>query len=287
MRTFAIGIGLLSILGTASRADAQSPPRVVSLGGSVTETAFALGAGASVVGVDESSLFPPHVASLPQVGYYRTISVEGVLSLAPTLVLASVEAGPPAALAQLVAAGVTVVRVPEGYTPGIVTEKIRIVASALGLGEAGDALADRLAHEMDEASGLRARAGTRPRALFIWSRGPGAPVVGGSETGASAVLELAGAENAASGMRGYQPMNAESVVLASPDVLVVPDATVASLGGLDALLRLPGVAATPAGRARRVITVDLMALLGFGPRTGEALLALTRELHPDLQVSAR
>jgi iron complex transport system substrate-binding protein len=101
------------------------------------------------------------------------------------------------------------------------------------------------------------------------------------------MLDLAGAENAAGAMRGYHPMNAEAILLAAPDVLIVPETTVEGLGGLEGLLALPGVATTPAGKNRRIVMVDLLAFLGFGPRVGEALVELVRALHPEIAGTER
>jgi ABC-type hemin transport system substrate-binding protein len=89
----------LAILGHATLVDATS--RIVSVGGAVTEIVYRLGAAEHLVGVDTSSTYPAAATQLPQVGYQRMLSVEGVLSLRPTLVLLSVEAGPPDAEALL------------------------------------------------------------------------------------------------------------------------------------------------------------------------------------------
>ena len=61
---------------------------------------------ADLVGVDTTSLYPEAARRLPSVGYARSLSAEGVLSLRPTLIVASEDAGPPAVLRQLSAAGV-------------------------------------------------------------------------------------------------------------------------------------------------------------------------------------
>ena len=119
-----------AVLGGASlELNAESHNRrIVSLGGSVTETVFALGAGADVIAVDQSSLFPEQVRSLPQVGYFRRLSAEGVLSLAPDLILASEGSGPPPVIDQLEASGVRIVWVEDGYGPDAAIGKIRTVA---------------------------------------------------------------------------------------------------------------------------------------------------------------
>src|SRR5690606_33392795 len=87
-------------LGLLFLQPAFAAERIVTLGGDVTEIVFALGAGAAVVATDVSSVHPAAAAALPKLGYQRTLSAEGVLAQAPTLTLASDEAGPPPVLDQ-------------------------------------------------------------------------------------------------------------------------------------------------------------------------------------------
>lgn len=62
---------------------------IVSIGGALTEIIYALGAEASLVGVRKTSLYPAPAAKLPNVGYARALSVEGVLALSPTHIAAT------------------------------------------------------------------------------------------------------------------------------------------------------------------------------------------------------
>jgi iron complex transport system substrate-binding protein len=62
-------------------------------------------------------------------------------------------------------------------------------------------------------------------------------------------------------------------------VLLVTDQGLQAAGGIDGLLRAPGLAATPAGRARRVLSLDALWLLGFGPRLPSAIRTLAQGLH--------
>ena len=125
--------------------------RIVAIGGSVTESVYALGAGPQLVGVDTSSTYPEGAAKLPQVGYQRALSAEGVLSLRPSVILATAEAGPLTALNQLRTAGVTVLTVPSVYTVDGVRTKIRLLAKALGREVQGELLLEALAHDLAEA----------------------------------------------------------------------------------------------------------------------------------------
>lgn len=288
MRRRPLLLGLILALASAAPLAAQTASsgpageRIVTLGGSVTEIVFALGAGDRVVGVDQSSHFPAEVARLPKVGNFRSVSAEGLLSLAPTIVIGTEDAGPPAVLAQLRSAGVKVHIVPTAVDLAKTEAKIVGIGRALGLEAEGRALADEVLGEVRAASEWAERADRKPRVLFVYARGGGTLFVSGRGTAAHEMLRLAGAENAVTSFEGYRSLTAEAVVAAAPDIIAIPSLGLESIGGVRGLLSLPGIAATPAGRARRIITLDDGLLLGFGPRLGSAVRAFANQLHPGL-----
>lgn len=253
--------------------------RVVSIGGSVTETVYALGVGDRLVGVDTSSLYPEEARRLPQVGYMRQLSAEGVLSLRPTLVLLTADAGPPAAIEQIRSAGVALVIIPSEHSVEGVKAKIRAVARVLALEERGEELVRSFERDLVETQRIVAEQKGRPRVLALIARGPNAMNVAGTGTAPDEMIELAGGINAVSDVEGYKPLSPESAIAAAPDVILVPSRGLQSMGGIEALLRTPGLAMTPAGRANRVVALDDLLLLGFGPRTGAAVRELCWKIH--------
>lgn len=283
------GIAVLAVASLVAGSAAATPTvgasaqeeiheRIVTLGSSITEIVFALGAGAQVVGVDDSSLFPEETASLPKVGYYRSVGAEGLLSLRPTLLLATDEAGPPEALGHLRSAGVRIVSLPSAPSPKHAKERILTVGKLLGRDAKAHALVAELEKELATARSLRGERERAPRVLFVFSPTPQVLSVAGRETAAEAIVQLAGAELAMDGYRGYKVVQPEAVIAAAPDCILTTDRTLASLGGPDRLAALPGVSHTRAGKERRVIVMDDLLLLGFGPRTGEAASRLARQL---------
>lgn len=255
--------------------------RIVTIGGGVTETVHALGAGTQVVAIDLTSTgWPPELASLPQVGQLHALSSEGILAQRPTLVIANAEAGPPQALEQVQTAGVRVERVPPARSETQAYALYRAVARALGRPAAGDSLAERVKNELARVTAALP-AGRKPRVLFLYARGPRLLLVFGRESAGDEMLRLAGAENAARGVTGAKPLTPESVVGAEPEVILVPSRGLASIGGVDGVLALPGLAQTPAGRARRVVPIDDALILGFGPRLPEAVETLARAVRGD------
>lgn len=263
-----------------ARASAESG-RVVAVGGAVTEIVYALGAGARLVAVDSTSSWPEGARRLPKVGYVRTLSAEGVLSLKPGHVLAAGEAGPPPALAQIRAAGVGVTTLSAEHSFEALRRNVRAVAGALGAAREAELLDGKLLADWREAQAAAkrtARAGAKPRVLFILAH-TGSPMVSGTGTAAAAMLDYAGATNAFSGVQGYKPMTAEAVVAAAPDVVLITREGLEAIGGADQLWTRAGLAQTPAGRAKRVIAMDALLLLGFGPRMPQAVRELAERLQ--------
>jgi iron complex transport system substrate-binding protein len=261
---------LLALCGTAHA------ERIVSVGGAVTEIVFALDSGKDLVGVDTSSIHPAaQVAALPKVGYQRQLAAEGIVSLKPTLVLAAAEAGPPAVLEQLRAAKLPVRIIPSDNSVDGAVAKIRTVAAAIGKVKEGERLAEKVAQDLKRAV-ASVPPGTRPRAVFVLARGAGNLFVAGQKNAGDAILKLAGADNALTSFEGFRPLTAEALVAAAPDVIVVPEGGAGSIGGIDGVLAMPGVALTPAGKHKRVVTMNDLLLLGFGPRTGEAIETLSK-----------
>jgi iron complex transport system substrate-binding protein len=271
-------LGLAAWLAASGAAADGGPQRVVCVGGALTEIVHALGAGSRLVAVDTTSVYPEAVRRLPLVGYQRTLSAEGVLAQRPDLVIATTDAGPPAALRQIRDAGVRVELVPVGYSIEAVNEKIRRVSAALALPREGQALEQRVA---DGGRALHARVSSgpdKPRVLFILAHAGPALMVAGTDTAADAMIRLAGGVNPLEATSGYKPLSPEAVIGAAPQALLITDEGLHAVGGKERLLQKAGLSRTPAARSGRVISMDSLRLLGFGPRTPQAALELAHAL---------
>lgn len=260
---------------------ARDMPRLLVLGGDLAEIVFAIGAGDRVVATDDTALWPPEAAALPKVGYPRRLSAEGMLSLAPDLILSSADAGPPAVMDQIRAAGLRVVTAPEGWGVEAILAKIAFVGEVLGLETRAAALAQEVSSGMASLERNLAELPDRPSVLFLMSVGKGPPIAAGRDTAADEMISLAHGRNAVEGFAGYKPLSAEAAVALAPEVVVLPDYVTEAAGGIDAVLAAAGIEDTPAGIAGRVVVMDGLKLLGFGPRTPEAVAELARGLHPD------
>lgn len=263
-------------------APAMAQDRVLAIGGSVTEIAFALGQGDRLVARDSTSTYPDAVRTLPDVGYMRALSPEGVLSVAPDLILAEDGAGPPETIAVLEQAGVPFRTMPEGHDPATLRTKIATVAAALGVPDAADSVIDRLDGDLARLDEATARVGQPRRVMFILSVQGGRIMAAGQDSGADAIIRLAGAQNAVQGFSGYKPLTDEAISAADPDAIVMmtPSEARSDHDAADAdLLAMPAIATTRAARDGAVIRMDGLYLLGFGPRTGRAALDLHRAIY--------
>lgn len=259
-----------------ARRSPESSERLVTVGGPITEIVFALGRGESVVGVDTSSVFPVEATRLPKVGYQRTLAAEGILTLRPTRILLSEEAGPPSAIAQLRAAGIKLDVIACPHSLDGARQKIQTIASLLSASQRGAQLLAQLDAEVREAQAVPT---SGSRVLFLYARGAGTMHVAGRETQVDEMIRLAGSENAAAAFTGYKPFSAEALLGARADVLLLTQRGAESLGGTDAIFQLPGLAQLPPDRRPRLITQDDLLLLGFGPRLGQAIRELREKLR--------
>ena len=274
-----LAAGVSLVAGVAS-----AQQRIVSVSGALTEIVYALGAGDRLVGVDTTSTWPAATAQLPSVGYQRALSSEGILSLSPTLVLMTEDAGPPEVLEHLRGADIELVRVVEPPSPDGIVGRIRDVAAALQLDAAGEALVERVNREIGR---IPPAAATRPRVVFLLDIGRGAPVAAGRDTLADAAIALAGGDNVfARDFEGFRAVGPESLLAAAPDVVLLTSRTLDVLGGEQGVLALPGIRQTPAGQRGRIIAMDGLYLLGFGPRTPQAIRELAERWADLSQISA-
>lgn len=266
---------------TSSPAPAAPAGGVVALGGSVTEIVYALGQQDRLVARDTTSSYPPEAEALPDVGYVRALSPEGVLSVEPTLILAEEGAGPPETIDILRAASVPMVTIPEALDGAGIAAKIRAVGAALDVPDEADILVRKVEDDLARVEQMaEAAAGATPkRVLFVLSTEGGRIMASGTDTAADAIIGLAGGVNAVDGFKGYKPMTDEAVAAAAPDAILMMDRGGDHGATVDELLAMPAVAPTRASRDRAVVRLNGLLLLGFGPRTPEAVERLSRALY--------
>ena len=270
----------VALVSLATSAVAQeTPQRIVAIGGSLTEIVYALGQEERLIARDSTSLFPAQALDLPDVGYMRALSPEGVLSVDPDLILTLEGAGPPEAVAVIKSASVPVVTVPESFDREGVLAKIDAVGQALGIEEEAAELAADVDADLRAAEDAAASIDERARVLFILSMEGGRVLASGTGTAANGMIELAGGQNAITDYAGYKQLTDEAIVTASPDVILLMNRGGESEPTSTDLSSQPALSVTPAAQNGRVVLVEGNYVLGFGPRTGAAARELADELY--------
>ncbi|MCJ2139793.1 hemin ABC transporter substrate-binding protein [Methylobacterium sp. E-066] len=272
-----------AVLAPRGAAAVESTARIASLGGAVTEILYRIGAGPRIVAVDTTSLYPPEaLREKPNVGYLRALSAEGLLACGPDLVIAADGAGPPPVLAQLREAGLRVETVTEPPSPEGVLDKIAVIGRLAGLEHEAEALAAEVRAHFAAVAARRARIDTPARAIVVLSLQGGRTVVGGAGSTADGILTLAGITNAAAGVAGFKPMTDEAIVAAAPDAVVMMQNGPEPPKPETVFAPDTALGRTPAAAQGRLIAMDGLYLLGFGPRTPQAATELMRAIYPGL-----
>jgi iron complex transport system substrate-binding protein len=250
--------------------------------GTLAQTVWALGLGANLVGRSTSAAFPA-AKNVPNVaGGSGSINVEAVAAQRPTVFLTDTVSATPTIRDQLKSLGITVVYFDPTRTLAGVGPQIQAVATALGVPQAGTALAQRTQREIDAATAAVPKQNPAPKIAFLYLRSTAITMMAGPKFGSHALITALGGTDAgqvAGITEPFVPITSESMISANPDVFLVMSDGLQSIGGVDGLAKIPGVAQTNAGKNKRVIDMADSVLLSFGPNTGRILAALSQALY--------
>jgi iron complex transport system substrate-binding protein len=254
---------------------ANEKKRIVALNGTLTEIIFALDAGDDIVGCDTSSIYPEKANLLPKVGYQRALSAEGILSLKPSLILGTSDAGPPNVIAQIKKSVPNLFLFEDTPTLDSVWKKIEWTGKNLGKSKEASKLVGKLQKDYQI---LQRKIDTtkKPKILFIYARGAGSVQVAGKENGADTMIKLAGGENAVNGFTGFKPITSEMLAGLKIDFILLPSRSLESLGGISGLKKIPGIELTGAGKEKNIIQMDDLVLLGFSTRVVQGIEELAK-----------
>jgi iron complex transport system substrate-binding protein len=278
-----IGTGTSQLPATVQSADDVAvtivdSSRIIVLNEAIAEIVIALGFIDNIIGRDATTTLDALMA-VPKVSSGHDISAESVLALNPTLVIGDTRSGPPEAIQQLRGAGLAIVLAPEVWQLKDVTPRIELIAAALGAQDFGKQLVTKTQSDIDEALKTLDKSTAAPRVAFIYVRGTASVfLLGGKESGADEMIRSAGGIDVGSdfGLAPFTPLTSEAIVNANPDIIVVTTRGLASVGGIDGLLELPGIAQTPSAKTRAVVSIDDDLLFSFGPRTGELIVQMSQ-----------
>lgn len=251
--------------------------KIVSLNGTISEIVAGLGLEKNIVGTDITSNYPESLKSKPKIGHNRRINAEGVLSLQPNIVVGIAKEVSPQLAAQFRSSGIRLILFNQEFTPKGTKDLIRAVGDSLHHTLKVDSLTKAFETELAEAQ-KHINNPKKPKVLFIYARGAGTMMVGGTGTPVEKVIELAGGTNAITEFAEYKPLTSESLVKANPDVILLFDDGLESLGGANGLLGVQGVSQTNAGKNKRFVTMKGELLTSFGPRLGQAVTELAEKI---------
>ena len=263
----------------------QESKGVISIGGDITEIIYALGKIDQVIGRDTTSFHPESVTRLPDVGYVRQLGAEGLLSLSPDLIIASSETGPPEVVAQIRQTGIPFVLTEGGFNLAGLLKRIETIGKTLDAETEAERLSQSIIAKMQKIDKKLAAVSRKPKVLFLMSASDGSPMAAGKDTAADAIINLAKGENIFENQSGYKAYSYEALADARPDIIMMMEHSLASLGGIETIQAHPALGMTPAARSGNILSIDGLFLLGFGPRLPEAIAYVADRFHGGLGVT--
>ena len=251
------------------------PERIVSIGPSITEFLFALGAGPRVVGADDFSDEPAAAKQIEKVGGIK-VNFEKVVSLKPDLVL-SVKFSD-GTIEKLTGAGL-IVLVVDPQTTGDVARTAILLGRAVG--SDGDAMARDIQKRVD-AVRTKTSSAAKPRVYHeidasdptkIFTVGPGSYI--------HDLIEIAGGQNiAARATSAYPQLSAEEILRGDPEIIVLAAADYSAKP--EQVAARAGWSVLSAVKNKRIVTIAPNLINRPGPRVGEAAEAYAKLVHPEL-----
>jgi iron complex transport system substrate-binding protein len=253
----------------------SSSLKIVSVNGTMSEIICSLGLQSNLVGVDVTSTYPVTLNKIPKIGHNRSISPEGIIALSPSLVVGMENDLKPVLINQLKASNITTHLFKQEYS----VEGTKKLITETGIYFKQTAKAAALITQLDKDLALVKKPTIKRKVLFIYARGAGSLMVSGTGTSVDKMIQLSGGQNAINSFTDFKPLTTEALVVANPDVILLFDSGLESLGGLSGLMKIQGMNQTNAGKNKKIITMDGQLLTSFGPRLGKAVLQLSNKLQ--------
>ncbi len=266
---------LMTAASAHSQQEASTSNRIISAGSSITEILVALGAKDQLVAIDITSRKFNSDGALPQVGYHRQLSAEGLMALSPTHIIGSHEMGPENTLTLLRSGGIKVETVPSGDSEDDLFSRIDKIAQVTGTQDRAAQLKVSIDKQLTQMKSRQLK--RSPKVLFAMLTKGRPATIAGDKTTIDVIINLAGGQNPAkSQMSSYKPLSPEAIVQMQPDFLLVSERAWEALGGQEGILKeFPLLAATPVAAKNRIIPISSSAIIGgFGLESLELTDAL-------------
>ena len=257
----------------------MSRSKIVVAGGSITEIVYFLGMEDKLVGVDITSNFPKEAKKLKSIGYLRNLSIEGILSLSPGLVLAEEDIGPPIIVNQLRKTSIDLRIIKEKNNLNGIHNKIVCISKILNTSLEDNKDYVELQKKLYRVRNLKKINSKKIKKilLILMMRGS-SPVVAGKNTSGQGFIEMIGHENSMKNLNGWKPVSSEEIIKKNPDYIIITKRAFKSFSSLDQILSFPGISSTLAAKKKNIIVKDGMSMLGFGPRTINVALDIDKKI---------
>ena len=277
MRRLLAAIIAVAVLTGCAATEASDGRRIVAAAAGSSAMLTEMSLAAEVVAVDERNAIAGFT-DLPVITAGHALNIEVLLAANPTVMIVDGLVGPSSAIDDLRNRGIEIITLDTAETLADISRKYEQLGTALdataAAADAANAFNAKLAAFAADAKSWRI--------AFLYLRGTNAIyLVGGPGSGADSLIEAVGSVDvgAQTLTDPFTPLSAEVMAKLDPEVLLVMTEGLASVGGIDGLRKLPGIAQTAAGKSGRVVSVDDTTLLEFGPETLNVLESIATQLR--------
>lgn len=257
-----------------------APTKIVSLTPATTETLFAIGAGAKLVGRTDSDDYPAQAASIPVVVTLGVIDVEKIVGLGADLVVAGGNGfNSPDAIAKLRSLGIPVVVV---YAPTVdgVLDDIRLVGLAAGVPDPANALADSMSTQIQAINAITDN--IEPPTVFYEIDASSKIYTAADQSFLAEMITIAGGIPVTTGSTTNYEISLEKLIDADPSIILLGDAAYGVTA--DQVKARPGWGTIAAVTSSTILPVNDTVITRPGPRLVQGLLDLLRVIHPDIDL---
>ena len=247
---------------------AKNSNSIVVAGGSITEIIYFLNLQNKLVGVDVTSNYPLNAKKLPSIGYIRNLSIEGLLSLKPNLILAEESIGPPIIVKQLNKTSVEFRIIKNNYTIDGINEKFLCISKILDIDIKNNINYKKFVNNVKKLkSFVKNNNKEKKDILLILMMKGTSPIIAGKNTSGHGFIKMIGQNNSMDKVSGWKPVSSEQILIANPNYIIVTKRALKDFTSIEKFLKLPGISSTKAAKNKNVFIKDGMSLLGYGPRT--------------------
>ena len=247
---------------------AKNSNSIVVAGGSITEIIYFLNLQNKLVGVDVTSNYPLNAKKLPSIGYIRNLSIEGLLSLKPNLILAEESIGPPIIVKQLNKTSVEFRMIKNNYTIDGINEKFLCISKILDIEIKNNINYKKFVNNVKKLkSFVKNNNKEKKDILLILMMKGTSPIIAGKNTSGHGFIKMIGQNNSMGKISGWKPVSSEQILIANPNYIIVTKRALKDFTSIEKFLKLPGISSTKAAKNKNVFIKDGMSLLGYGPRT--------------------